>query len=266
MLQINHILILFMFANFPYGLPDHRFMLQFILPAHPQAHEPSISPTISLPICEPTFISPTSYRNPPMGPPPSICFHQYLCPTRGTHFTLGHPFLYFVHLSQNYLLVIVQTPLFSGHFHFVTLVITIGDLLSCFGHMQPMSPLVGASLLIHPHWHRLYLHSTTQVTYHLSSEFVHLVPPLAQLILGLGIPLTLDLVNTVAATVCFIDSPAKGSLESSHFLTLSMYLCHRFTSVDSLKSFASRSCVSLLTTSTHFSKRATISYSSFPIQ
>jgi hypothetical protein len=112
MLQINHILLLFMFASFPCGLPDHRFMLQFVLPAHPQAHEPSISPTISLPICEPIFISPTSYRNPPMGPPPSICFHRHLCPTRGTHFTLGHPFLYFVHLSHNYLLVIVQTPLF----------------------------------------------------------------------------------------------------------------------------------------------------------
>jgi hypothetical protein len=114
MLQINHILLLFMFASFPCGLPDHRFMLQFVLPAHPQAHEPSISPNISLPICEPIFISPTSYRNLPMGPPPSICFHQYLCPTRGTHFTLGHPFLYFVHLSQNYLLVIVQTPSFPA--------------------------------------------------------------------------------------------------------------------------------------------------------
>jgi hypothetical protein len=74
MLQINHILLLFMFASFPCGLPDHRFMLQFVLPAHPQAHEPSISPTISLPICEPLSISPTSYRNSPMGPPPSILF------------------------------------------------------------------------------------------------------------------------------------------------------------------------------------------------
>ena len=58
-----------------------------------------------------------------------------------------------------------------------------------------MSPLVGASLLIHPHRHHLYLQSTTQVTYHLSFEFVPLVPPLAQLILGLGVPLTLDLVT-----------------------------------------------------------------------
>jgi hypothetical protein len=105
-----------------------------------------------------------------------------------------------------------------------------------------------------------------QVTYHLSSEFVHLVLPLAQLILGLGVPLTLNLVNTVAATICFIHSPAKGSLESSHFLTLSMYLCHLFTSVDALEYlFASGSRVSLLSTSAHFSKRATVSWSSFPI-
>jgi hypothetical protein len=44
MLQINHILLLLIFASFPYGLPDHYFMLQFVLPAHPQDHEPSISP------------------------------------------------------------------------------------------------------------------------------------------------------------------------------------------------------------------------------
>jgi hypothetical protein len=58
-----------------------------------------------------------------------------------------------------------------------------------------MSPLVGASFLIYPHRHRLYLQSTTQVTYHLSSEFVHLVPPLAQLSPGLVVPLTLDLIT-----------------------------------------------------------------------
>jgi hypothetical protein len=34
-----------------------------------------------------------------------------------------------------------------------------------FGHTQPMSPLVRALLLIYPRWHRLYLQSTTQITY-----------------------------------------------------------------------------------------------------
>jgi hypothetical protein len=182
------------FASFPHGLPDHRFMLQFVLPAHPQDHEPSISSTISLPICEPIFISPTSYRNSPMGPPPFICFHRHFCPTWGTHFTLGHPFLYFVHLSQIYSLFIVQTPYFP----------VISTSLLCrhrwrpsflFGHTQPMSPLVGAVLLISPLPTSSISSEYPQVTYHLPSEFVHLVPPLAQLSPGLVVPLTLDLVT-----------------------------------------------------------------------
>jgi hypothetical protein len=93
----------------------------------------------------------------------------------------------------------------------------------------------------------------------LSSEFVHLVPPLAQLILDPVIPMTLDLVNTVAATPYIMHPPTKGSLESSHYLTSSMYLCHPLTAVDSMKPSASRSHVLLLSTSTHFSKRATVS-------
>jgi hypothetical protein len=100
------------FASFPYGLPDHRFMVLFFLPAPPQDHEPSISSTISLPICEPIFISPTSYRNSPMGPPPSISFPRNFCPPWGTHFILGHPFLYLYTFFENYSLFIIQTPLF----------------------------------------------------------------------------------------------------------------------------------------------------------
>jgi hypothetical protein len=94
MLTLNHILLLLILLAFPHGLPDHRFMLQFVLTAPPQDHEPSISSTISLPICEPLSISPTSYRNSPMGPPPFILFSRSFCPPWGTHFTLGHPFLY----------------------------------------------------------------------------------------------------------------------------------------------------------------------------
>jgi hypothetical protein len=45
----------------------------------------------------------------------------------------------------------------------------------------------------------------------------------------------------VAATLYLIHPPTKGSLESSHFLTSSMYLCHFLTSVDSMKPFASGS-------------------------
>jgi hypothetical protein len=74
-MTLNHILLLLILLAFPHGLPDHRFMLQFVWAASPQDHEPSISSTISLPICEPLSISHTSYRNSPMGPPPFISFN-----------------------------------------------------------------------------------------------------------------------------------------------------------------------------------------------
>jgi hypothetical protein len=188
-------------------------------------------------------------------------------PYQGHSFYTGAPVSVFCTSFPKLFISHCTNTFISGHSHFVTLVITISNLLSCFGHTQPVSPLVGASLLIHPHRHHLYLQSTTQVTYHLSSEFVYLVPPLAQLTLDLVIPMTLDLVPTVAATPYIMHPPTKGSLESSHFLTSSMYLCHFITSVDSTEYlFASRSRVSLLSTSAHFSKRATVSWSSFPIQ
>jgi hypothetical protein len=167
-------------------------MVLFFLPAPPQDHEPSISSTISLPICEPIFISPTSYRNSPMGPPPFISFPRNFCPPWGTHFTLGHPFLYLYISPQNYSLFIVQTPLFPViTFSFV---VTVGDLLP-FGHTQPMSPLVGALLLIYPCRHRPYLQSTPQVTYLYPLNLFTLSRLWHNLSLGLVVPLTLDLVT-----------------------------------------------------------------------
>jgi hypothetical protein len=193
MLTLNHILLLLILLAFPHGLPDHRFMLQFVLTAPPQDHEPSISSTISLPICEPLSISPTSYRNSPMGPPPFIHFLRHFCPAWGTHFYTGAPVSVFCTSFPNLFIDYCTNPFIPSHLQLVTHVVTVGDLPSFFfGHTQPMLPLVGASLLIYPRQHRLYLQSTTQVTYHLSSEFVHLVPPLAQLIPGLVVPLTLD--------------------------------------------------------------------------
>jgi hypothetical protein len=131
MLQINHILLLLILLAFPHGLPDHRFMLQFVLTAPPQDHEPYISSTISLPICEPLSISPTSYRNSPMGPPPLISFPRNFCPPWGIHSTLGHPFLYFVHLSHIYLLFFVQTPFLTS---LCFLSVPVGDLRSFWPH------------------------------------------------------------------------------------------------------------------------------------
>ena len=128
MLQINHILLLLIFSSFPYRLPDHRFMLQFSLPARPQDHEPSISPTISLPICEPIFISPTSYRNSPMGPPPFIHFLRHFCPAWGTHFYTGAPVSVFFTSFPNSFIDSCTNTFISSHLQLVTCVVTVGDL------------------------------------------------------------------------------------------------------------------------------------------
>jgi hypothetical protein len=263
MLQINHILLLLILLAFPHGLPDHRFMLQFVLTAPPQDHEPYISSTISLPICEPLSISPTSYRNSPMGPPPLISFLRNFCPPWGIHSTLGHPFLYFVHLSHIYLLFFVQTP-FLPAFAF------------CRHRWRPAF-LLATRNPCHPWLEHHFSFTLADIVYIfrvlprsftiLSSGFVHLVPPLAQLSPGLVIPLTLDLVTWLRPLFLSISPPTKGSLESSHFLTSSMHLCHFITSVDSTEYlFASGSRVTFCRHQHTFSKRATVSWSSFPIQ
>jgi hypothetical protein len=134
-------------------------------------------------------------QKPANGAPTLHSFSPTFLPYQGHSFYTGAPVSVFCTSFPTIFILHCTNTFISSHFHFVTLVITVGDLLSCFGHTQPMSPLVGASLLIHPRRHRLYLQSITQVTYHLSSEFGHLVPPLAQLSPGLVIPLTLDLVT-----------------------------------------------------------------------
>ena len=151
MLRINHILLLLILLASHMDSQIIALWLCSFLPAPPQDHEPTISSTISLPICEPIFISPTSYRNSPMGPPPFISFPRYFCPTWGTHFALGHSFLYLYIFPQNYSLFIVQTPFIYSHLLLSSLLATRFP----FGHTQPMSPLVGALLLIFPRRHRL---------------------------------------------------------------------------------------------------------------
>jgi hypothetical protein len=263
-MTLNHILLLLILLAFPHGLPDHRFMLQFVLTAPPQDHEPSISSTISLPICEPLSISPTSYRNSPMGPPPFISFHDiYASPGAfikhwGTRFCILYIFPTFIYYF------LVQTP-------FIT------NLCFCRHRWRP------AFLFFWPHathvtlgWsipsHFPLLTSSISSEHDpgllpLSSAFIYFVPPLAQLTSDLVVPMTLDLVPTVAATPYIIHPPTKGRPESSHFLASSMYLYHLITSVDSTEHlFAPESRVTFLSTSAYFSKRATVSWSSFPIQ
>ena len=162
----------------------------YFLPTPPQDHEPFISSTLSFPICEPTLISPTSYRNSRMGPPPFISFPRQFCPLgarishRGTRFCICtfSPKLFIIYCTNTFI---------SSHY-----------------------------ILCHHHWRLAFFwpHTTHvtlgwSITYHLPlptssisseysighlpipSELVHLVPPLAQLITGLVVPLTLDLVT-----------------------------------------------------------------------
>jgi hypothetical protein len=212
MLRINHILLLLILLASHMDSQHIALWLCSFLPAPPQDHEPTISSTISLPICEPIFISPTSYRNSPMGPPPFISFPRNFCPPWGTHFTLGHPFLYFVHLSHIYSLFIVQTPLFPVF----TFVVTVGDLLSFWPHATHVT--LGWSITSHlpPPTSSI---SSEYYPGHLplSSEFVHLVPPLAQLIPDLVVPLTLDLVTRLRPRLlsCTLQPRAVLSLPTS---------------------------------------------------
>jgi hypothetical protein len=204
-MTLNHILLLLILLAFPHGLPDHRFMLQFVLTAPPQDHEPSISSTISLPICEPLSISPTSYRNSPMGPPPFISFHDiYASPGAfikhwGTRFCILYIFPTFIFLLYKHLLL----PTF-------VFVVTVGDLLPFLATRNSCHPWLEYSFSFS------LLTSSISSEYDpgllpLSSAFIYFVPPLAQLTSDLVVPMTLDLVPTVAATPYIIHPPTKGS-------------------------------------------------------
>jgi hypothetical protein len=151
------------FARFPIGLPDYLFMVLFFT-APPQYHEPSISSTITLPTCKIPFIPFTSYRNPPMGPPPSISSPSTLRPTWANHFTLGHPFLYLYTFPNNILYLLLKRLFVSSSYIPFILSSPLATFFPYYGKAQPMSPLVGAPLTIYPCWHRPYLQSTLLVT------------------------------------------------------------------------------------------------------
>jgi hypothetical protein len=102
----------------------------------------------------------------------------------GTHFCILYIFPTFIHY---FLYKCLYFPVF-------TFVVTVGDLLSFWPHATHVT--LGWSITSH------LLPPTSSISseYYpdhlpIPSEFVHLVLPLAQLILGLGIPLTLDLVT-----------------------------------------------------------------------
>jgi hypothetical protein len=181
------------FASFPTGLPTYLFKVLFFT-APPQYHEPSISSTISFPLCKFPFISPTSYRNPPMGPPPSTSSPSKLCPTQANHITSGHPFLYLhTHPKLFFIFWYIVKSLCFQHLPYL-FVITFGNLLPFLENTTHVTLGWGTP------YHLSLLTSSIYSEYptghlHLPSEFVHFVPPLTQLIPCLVVPLTLDLVE-----------------------------------------------------------------------
>jgi hypothetical protein len=155
MLRINHILLLLILLASHMDSQIITLWLCSFLPAPPKDHEPTISSTISLPICEPIFIHLPHTETRQWGPHPSSVSHDNSA-LPGAHISHWGTRFYictFLPTIIYYLLFIVQTPLFPVITFFV---VTVGDLLS-FGHTQSMSPLVGALLIIYPCWHRPYL-------------------------------------------------------------------------------------------------------------
>jgi hypothetical protein len=190
MLQINHILLLLIL------LASHMdsqiitlwlcsFYLHLRRITNPPFHPPSVCPSANLS----SFHLPHTETH-QWGPHPSSVFHEIsalpgaLISHWGTRFCICTFF-------QTYSLFIVQTPLFP--------------VICCCRHCwRP-------AFLFWPHathvtlgWsitsHLPLPASSISSEYYpghlpLPSEFVHLVPPLAQLITGLVVPLTLDLVT-----------------------------------------------------------------------
>jgi hypothetical protein len=181
------------------------------LTAPPQYHEPSISSTISLPICKFPSISSTSYRNPPMGPPPSTNSPSKLRPNRPNHITLGHPFLYLYTHPKLFFIYLVncKKPLFPAFTYLF--VVTFGDLLPFLANATHVALGWGTP------YHLPLLTSSIYSEYPtghlpLPSEFVHFVPPLAQLIPRLVVPLTLDLVERLRPLILRIYPQPRAVL------------------------------------------------------
>jgi hypothetical protein len=121
------------------------------LPFHPSSVGPSTNLSSS-------HLPHTETRQ--WGPHPSSVFSTF-SPSLGHSFHTGAPISVFC-TSFPHLFIIFCTNTF---YYQSLLLSSLRATYFPFGHPQPMSPLVGALLPIYPRRHRLYLQSTTQVTY-----------------------------------------------------------------------------------------------------
>jgi hypothetical protein len=125
---------------------------------NPPFHPPSVCPSANL---SPFHLPHTETRQ--WGPHPSSVFTTFM-PPLGHSLTTGAPVSVFCTSSPHSFIILLYKHPFFPTFVFV---VTIGDLLSCLGHTQPMSPLVGVSLLIFPYFDIVHIfRALTQVSYH----------------------------------------------------------------------------------------------------
>jgi hypothetical protein len=192
---------------------------------NPPFHPPSVCPSANL---SPFHLPHTETRQ--WGPHPSSVFTTFM-PPLGHSLTTGAPVSVFcTSFPHLFIILLYKHLLFSTFF-------LSSPLATCFP-FWPHATHVTLGWSIPSHFPLL----TSSISSEhdpgllpLSSAFIYFVPPLAQLTSDLVVPMTLDLVPTVAATPYILHPPTKGSLESSHFLASSMYLCLLIPSVDSME-------------------------------
>ena len=153
---------------------------------NPPFHPPSVCPSANL---SSFHLPPTETRQ--WGPYPSSVSHDNSALLAACIFYTGAVVSVFVHFFPKlFIIYCTNTFTFSQY-----ILCRHRWRIAFFGHTQPMSPLDWSST-----YHLPLPTSSISSEYPagqlpLPSEFVHLVPPLAQLSPGLVVPLTLDLVT-----------------------------------------------------------------------
>jgi hypothetical protein len=162
------------------------FYLHLCSIMNPPFHPQSVCPSANLP----SFHLPHTETH-QWGPHPSSVFQRTFCPMWATHITLGYPFLY-LYISPQLFVIYCTNAFISSQYIFFC------------RHRWRLSSFWPHTTHVTLGWRIAYhlplLASSISSEYSighlpLPSEFVHLVPPLAQLITGLVVPLTLDLVT-----------------------------------------------------------------------
>jgi hypothetical protein len=131
------------FASFPTRTPrlslyNSIFYLHLRSIMNHSFHPPSVCPSMNL---SPFHLPHTKTHQ--WGPHPSSVFQNKLCPPRGTHFTLGHPFLY-LYISPQIIHYLLYKHLYFQSLHFLL----SSSLMTCFtlATRNPCHPWLDHSL------------------------------------------------------------------------------------------------------------------------